>query len=322
MVENEMNEEMSFAELFKTHSNIPRNRLSPGDSVSGKVLRITKDSIFVDLGGKSEGIVEAEEFLDKEGHLTLKEGDRIELKVASIKDGIYLSKGMRVQGADAMEMLREAHQHQVPVEGRVSRTTKGGFEIDLSGIRAFCPASQMDMVFSEKPEEYIGQRHLFRIMEFKEKGRNLVVSRRVLLKEEQEKRSKETLALLQPGFDLEGKVTKLADFGAFVDIGGVEGMVHVSEISHERIKHPSEVLRINQEIKVKVMKLEEDKGGRQRISLSIKALEPDEWEKGFGFQEGEIISGKVSRLTDFGAFIEVAPGVDGQIGRASCRERV
>ncbi len=311
--EKEMEEEMSFAELFKTHPDIPSNKFSPGDSASGRVLRITKDTIFVDLGGKSEGIVDAEEFLDQEGNLTVKEGDRIELKVASIKDGIYLSKGMKVQGAEAMEMLREAHQHQVPVEGRVSGTTKGGFEITLSGIRAFCPASQIDIGFSEKPEEYIGQRHLFRIMEFKEKGRNLVVSRRVLLQEEQEKRSKETLALLQPGLDLEGKVTKLTDFGVFVDIGGIEGMVHVSEISHARIKHPSEVLKINQWIKVKVMKIEEDKGGRQRISLSIKALEPDGWERGFGFKEGEIISGKVSRLTDFGAFIEVAPGVDGLV---------
>jgi small subunit ribosomal protein S1 len=150
-------------------------------------------------------------------------------------------------------------------------------------------------------------------MEIKEKGKNVVVSRRVILEEEQEKRSKETLERLKPDLVCEGKVTKLADFGAFVDIGGVEGMVHISEISHPRIKHPSEILKMGQQVKVKVMKIESDKEGRPKISLSMKALEPDSWEKGLGFEEGQIVHGKVSRLMDFGAFVEVAPGVDGLV---------
>jgi small subunit ribosomal protein S1 len=135
----------------------------------------------------------------------------------------------------------------------------------------------------------------------------------VLLEEEQEKESIETLKRLRPDLECEGKVTKLTDFGAFVDIGGVEGMVHISEISHLRINRPSEILKSGQLVKVKVMKIELDKEGKRKISLSIKALEPDSWEKGLGFEEGEIIHGKVSRLTDFGAFIEVAPGVDGLV---------
>jgi small subunit ribosomal protein S1 len=150
-------------------------------------------------------------------------------------------------------------------------------------------------------------------MEIKEKGKNVVVSRRMLLQEEQEKKSIETLKRLKPDLECEGKVTKLTDFGAFVDIGGVEGMVHISEISHMRINRPSEILKSGQLVKVKVMKIELDKEGKRKISLSIKALEPDSWEKGLGFEEGEIIRGKVSRLTDFGAFIEVAPGVDGLV---------
>jgi small subunit ribosomal protein S1 len=150
-------------------------------------------------------------------------------------------------------------------------------------------------------------------MEIKEKGKNVVVSRRVLLEEEQEKKSIETLERLKPDLECEGKVTKLTDFGAFVDIGGVEGMVHISEISHARINHPSEILKPGQLVKVKVMKIESDKQGQPKVSFSIKALEPDSWEKGLGFEEGEIIHGKVSRLTDFGAFIEVAPGVDGLV---------
>jgi small subunit ribosomal protein S1 len=313
MTENDMEEKMSFAELLESSSETPGHKLFPGDKISGKVLKVGKDTIFVDLGGKSEGIADIQEFLGKDSILTVKEGDWVEMRVASIRDGIHLTRGMKVQGPDVLEILRDARENLIPVEGRVSKVIKGGFEVDLSGIRAFCPLGQIGLSFCEKPEEHVGARYPFRIIEIKEKGKNIIVSRRVLLEEEQEKKSKETLARLKPDLECEGKVTRLMDFGAFVDIGGIEGMVHVSEISHARINHPSEVLKPGQQVKVKVMKIEQDKGDRQRIALSMKALEPDPWEKGLGFQEGEIIRGKVSRLADFGAFVEVAPGVDGLV---------
>jgi small subunit ribosomal protein S1 len=313
MIEKDMNGEASFEELLKASPETPGRKLFPGDKVSGKVAKVSKDTVFVDLGGKSEGIADIQEFLDKEGHLTVKQGDWVEMRVASIRDGIHLTKGMKVQGADALDMLREAKENVIPVEGRISGVVKGGFEVNLSGIRAFCPLGQIDLAFCEKPEEHVGARYPFRIMEIKEKGKNIIVSRRVLMEEEREKKSKETLARLKPDLECEGKVTKLTDFGAFVDIGGIEGMVHISEISHGRINHPSEILKPGQQVKVKVMKIESDKEGRPKISLSIKALEPDAWDKGLGFEEGEIIPGKVSRLTDFGAFVEVAPGVDGLV---------
>jgi len=313
MAENEIEKEMSFAELFEANPETRDRKFFPGETVSGKVFKISKDTVFVDLGGKSEGIIDIQEFLDKDGKLTLREGESIALRVASIKDGIHLTKGIKVQGAEAFEILREAQLDLIPVEGRVSAVNKGGFEIDLSGTRAFCPLSQIDLQFCEKPEEHVGARYQFRIMEIQEKGRNIVVSRRVLLEEEQEQKSRETLAMLKPGLECEGKVTKLTPFGAFVDLGGIEGMVHVSEISHARINHPSEILKPGQQVKVKVMKIEQDKGDRQRIALSMKALEPDPWERGLGFEEGETIRGKVSRLADFGAFVEVAPGVDGLV---------
>jgi small subunit ribosomal protein S1 len=313
MTEKENNNETSFEELLRTSFETPGRKLFPGDKVSGKVMKIGKDTIFVDLGGKSEGLADIQEFLDKKGNLTIEQGDWVEMRVASIRDGVHLTKGMKVHGADALEILREAKENLIPVEGRVSGVVKGGFEIDLSGIRAFCPLGQFDLHFCEKPEEHVGLRSPFRIMEIKEKGKNIIVSRRVLLEEEQEKKSKETLARLKPDLECEGRVTKLTDFGAFVDIGGIEGMVHISEISHGRINHPSEILKTGQQVKVKVLKIETDKEGRVKVSLSIKALLPDSWEKGLGFEEGEIIRGKISRLTDFGAFIEVAPGVDGLV---------
>ena len=313
MKDNEMEEKESFAALFEASQEKTGRRLFLGDKVSGKVMKIGKDTIFVDLGGKSEGLADIQEFLDKKGNLTIEQGDWVEMRVASIRDGVHLTKGMKVQGPDSLDIFREAKENLIPIEGRVSSVVKGGFEIDLSGIRAFCPLGQIDLRFCERPEEHAGARYSFRIMEIKEKGKNIIVSRRVLLEEEQEKKSKETLARLKPDLECEGKVTKLTDFGAFVDIGGIEGMVHISEISHGRINHPSEILKPGQQVKVKVLKIEVDKEERPKVSLSIKALEPDSWEKGLGFEEGEIIHGKVSRLTDFGAFVEVAPGVDGLV---------
>ena len=308
-----MNEEASFEELLKASTETHGRKLFPGDKVSGRVAKVSKDTVFVDLGGKSEGIADIQEFLDKEGHLVVKQGDWVEMRVASTRDGIHLTKRMKVQGADALDMLREAKETVIPVEGRVSGVVKGGFEVTLSGIRAFCPLGQIDLAFCEKPEEHVGAKYLFRIMEIKERGKNIIVSRRVLMQEEREKKSKETLERLRPDLECEGKVTKLTDFGAFVDIGGIEGLVHVSEISHVRINRPSDVLKPGQQVKVKVMKIESDREGRPKISLSIKALEPDAWDRGLGLQEGEIIHGKVSRLADFGAFVEVAPGVDGLV---------
>ncbi len=313
MAENEKEEKETFAELFEASQEKTTRKLFPGEKISGEVLKVGKDTIFVDLGGKSEGIADIQEFLDKKGNLTVKQGDWVEMRVASIRDGIHLTKGMKVQGPDSLDILREAKENLIPVEGRVTKAVKGGFEIDFSGLRAFCPLGQIDISFCEKPEDHVGARYSFRIMEIKEKGKNIIVSRRVLSEEEREEKSKETLARLKPDLECEGKVTKLTDYGAFVDIGGIEGMVHISEISHGRITHPSEVLNPGQQVRVRVMKIEADKEGRPKISLSIKSLEPDAWEKGLGFEEGEIIRGKVSRLTDFGAFVEVAPGVDGLV---------
>jgi len=313
MTEKEMEEEISFAELLESVPKIPGGGLSPGDTVSGVVVKISKDTVFVDLGGKSEGIADVGEFRDPDGKLTVKEGDEVVLKVASVRKGIHLSKVIRARGAEAVYALQEAYKNQIPVEGRVAAVNKGGFDVDLSGIRAFCPISQIDLQYCEKPELHVGERYQFQIMEFKEKGKNIILSRRVLLQEERDKKGKETLATLKADLELEGQVTKLAAFGVFVDIGGIEGLVHISEISRGRIGHPSEVLEPGQIVKVKVLKMEPDKTGRPKISLSMKALEPEAWEMGFGFQEGDVISGKVSRLADFGAFIEVAPGVDGLV---------
>ena len=309
-------EEGSFAELFAQSSQTPYGRFSPGDRVKGTVVKINPETVFIDLGGKSEGTAETHEFKDENGTLTIQEGDEVELRVASVKGGIHLSKAIRARGAEAVEVLRDAFRNQLPVEGRVAGVNKGGFDVEISGLKSFCPISQMELRYCERPEEHVGARYQFRIIELKERGRNIIVSRRVLLQEEHEKKLQETLASLKPDLELEGQVTKLADFGAFVDIGGVEGMVHVSEISRSRIGHPSEVLKTGQTVRVRILRIEPGKKGRQKISLSMKVLEPDAWDQGLPFQEGDVVPGKVTRLADFGAFVEVAPGLDGLVHRS------
>ncbi len=309
-------EEGSFAELFEQSAQTPYGRFSPGDRVKGMVVKISPETVFIDLGGKSEGTADAHEFKDEDGTLKINEGDEVELRVASVKGGIHLSKAIKARGAEAVEILRDAFRNQLPVEGRVAAVNKGGFDVEISGLKSFCPISQMELRYCERPEEHVGARYQFRIMELKERGRNIIVSRRVLLQEEQEKKLQETLASLKPDLELDGQVTKLADFGAFVDLGGIEGMIHVSEISRSRIGHPSEVLKTGQTVRVRILKIEPGKKGRQKISLSMKVLEPDAWDAGLPFQEGDVIPGKVTRLADFGAFVEVAPGLDGLVHRS------
>jgi small subunit ribosomal protein S1 len=313
MADLEKEEDVSFAELFEQSSQTPGARFSPGDRVTGTIVKISKETVFVDLGGKSEGTADLAEFLDDEGNPKVHEGEEIELRVSSVRRGIHLSRSIKARGAEALEILREAQRNQMPVEGRVAAVNKGGFEVEISGLRGFCPISQIDIQYCEKPEEHVGQRYPFRIIEMKERGRNIILSRRALLQEEQEKRLKETLATLKPEMDVEGRVMRVMDFGAFVDIGGLEGMVHVSEISRARIAHPRDVLQAGQIVKARILRMETNRKGEPKVSLSMKVLEPEIWDTGLPFREGEIISGKVSRLADFGAFVQVAPGVDGLV---------
>ena len=313
MGDMEKEEDISFAELFEQSSQTPGARFSPGDRVNGTIVKISKETVFIDLGGKSEGTADLKEFLDEEGNPLVHEGEEIELRVSSVRRGIHLSRSIKARGAEALEILRDAQRNQIPVEGRVAAVNKGGFEVEISGMRGFCPISQIDLHYCEKPEEHVGQRYPFRITEMKERGRNIILSRRVLLQEEQEQKFQETLATLKPGLEVEGKVTRLMNFGAFVDIGGLEGLVHVSEISRARIGHPSEVLEPGQIVKARILKMETDQRGAPKVSLSMKVLEPEIWDTGLPFREGEVIKGKISRLADFGAFVEVAPGVDGLV---------
>ncbi len=292
-----------------------------GDKVKGKIVSITEENIFVDLGGKAEGVLEAAQVRDAEGNLTVKEGDTVDATVASVDENGTLvlrrRAGGRQGGRKQQEVsaeLRQAHENGLPVEGMVTGINKGGAEVQLAGMRAFCHMSQIELRYDEDPQQFVGQRLTFKISRLEE-GRtrpNIVLSRRAILEEEAQTRATETTEKLKVGATLTGKITSLTTYGAFVDLGGVEGMLHVSEIGYARVSHPKDVFTVGQEIEVQVIKVEAGKEGRDRISLSRRSLERDPWQDvADRFPEGTELDGRVMRLETFGAFIEIAPGIEG-----------
>lgn len=306
--------EESFAELFEQYSEGGGDDLNIGDKVAGSVIQVGESTVFVDTGTKLDGIVEREELLDEDGNCTVKEGDTVELYVVG-KDsgGIKLSRAL--SGIGGLAMLEEAKAGALPVEGHIDSTCKGGFNVTIMQRRAFCPVSQVDNRFVEDAEEYVGKTLEFLITKLEQHGRNIVVSRRALLERETAQAMETFTAETQVGDEIEGTVTRLAPFGAFVEImPGLDGLVHISQISHGRIGHPEEAVTVGQKVKAKITKYEHDDKGRLKISLSMKELAQDPWDTiSATFGEGDKVTGKVVRIAEFGAFVEIAPGIDGLV---------
>jgi small subunit ribosomal protein S1 len=307
--------EASFAELFEQYSEGGGDTLNVGDKVSGTVIQVGENAIFVDTGTKLDGIVDREELLDDDGNCTVKEGDVVELYVVgNDSGGIKLSRAL--SGIGGLAMLEEAKAGGLPVEGKVDSTCKGGFNVTLMQRRAFCPVSQIDNRFVENAEEYVGKTLEFLITKLEQRGRNIVVSRRALLEREAAESTAAFVTETQVGDVVEGTVTRLAPFGAFVEImPGLDGLVHISQLSHARVGHPEEAVTVGQRVKAKIVGIEQTgKADKLKISLSMKELAQDPWDTiASTFAEGDKVTGKVVRLADFGAFVEIAPGVDGLV---------
>ena len=294
-----------------------RPRLAIGDTVRGKVVSIGPEVTVVELAGGGEGTLETLELRDPEGALIAKEGETIEARVVALgeKQGFVSLRRGTIAGR-GREALGEAATTGVPVEGLITGVNKGGFEVDVGGVRGFCPLSQLELRPVADPAAYVGQRLSFRVSRYEEdrRGANLVLSRRALLEEEARARAVETQGKLVLGAVLPGVVTALKDFGAFVDVGGIEGLLPASEISFSRATRPSDVLAVGQSITVKVARIEkrDDPQRPLQISFSIKALDRDPWtEVAATLRPGSVTQGKVVRLEQFGAFVELAPGVEG-----------
>jgi len=295
-----------FAALFAQHE--ARRALERGQVVKGRVIQISDEHVFVDVGGKGEAWIDRAELVDEQGRLKVGVGDEVEATVVATGDEIRLSHRLR-QGGQAREALAVAAQTGVPVEGRVAGVIKGGYEVTVGGLRAFCPFSQMDLRRADSEQEYVGRVLEFRVTRFAEGGRNIVLSRRAVLEEQAAKAAEETRKKIAPDAVLPGRVVSLADFGAFVDLGGVQGLVPMGELSHARVERAGDRLRVGEPVTVKVLRVDEAKG---KVTLSLKALEGDPWAAvPTRLRERQVVRGRAVRATEFGVFVELLPGVDG-----------
>jgi small subunit ribosomal protein S1 len=297
----------------KAQAAAARN-VAPGTKVHGRIVAAGDDWLTIDFGGRSEGVAKTQPFRNDDGTLRVAVGDSLDMFVVESGDQIVLATSMRADAGEAARQLREAQASGLPVSGRVTGVNAGGLEVNLSGARGFCPVSQIEGGYCEDPSVYVGRTLEFVVTSIEEGRGKAVLSRRRLLRREEEERAQQLLATLKPGDEIDGTVARLELFGAFVDLGGVDGLVHVSEIRHERVGHPAEVLKSGERVRVKVMRIERDQKGRNRIALSIKACAPDPWESAAArFSPGARVTGTVARLTDFGAFVTLAPGIDGLV---------
>ena len=303
--------EKTFAELFG-ESEPDRGWLKPGQRMEAVIVKISPEWVFIDVGGKHEGYLDRREFLDKEGNLTVQEGQTIKAYFLSSQHNEKLFTTKVGAGEAGRAFLEEAWKNGIPIEGVVEREIKGGFEIKVAGdTRGFCPFSQMGLFRIETPADWVGQRLAFRVIEYGERGRNIVLSHRAILEEEQAKLREGLKASLREGQTVKGKVVSLQKFGAFVDLGGIQALIPISEIVWEHVADISEKLSLGQEVEAVVLKLDWEK---DRISLSLRSKLPDPWERvATEFPEGSSFTGTVARLTKFGAFITLLPGVDGLI---------
>jgi len=304
-----------FAALFEASMAGMSPGLQEGEQVRGRVVKISNDFAFVDLGGKSEGQISLHEFKDPDGNVVLNVGDTVEATVvgsASDEGAVRLSKsfgkGPRAKEM-AKEMLFEAYQNRLAVEGKVVGRNKGGYEVTVAGLRCFVPLSQIDRYKSIDPDVHVGQTYQFRIMEFREGGRNILLSRAQLQRDEAEARARVLRESLREGDVVTGKVRSIQAFGAFIDLGGLDGLLPISELSWTRVKDVKEVLNEGDTVSVQVLKFDK---ATDKLSFSLKALASNPWEEvGVRFVEGGIYRGKVMRIEPFGAFVSLQPGLEG-----------
>src|SRR5881398_841359 len=289
--------------------------INEGEVVHGEVVRVDKDEVLVDIGYKSEGVIPVAELSIRRSvnpEDEVKVGDEIDALVMTKEDAdgrLILSK-KRARFELAWKAIEQAHEQSEPVTGRVIEVVKGGLILDL-GVRGFLPASLVDIRRVQDLDEYLGQELRCKVIELNRSRNNVVLSRRAVLEDERKEQRQQILDKLAPGAVVEGTISNIVDFGAFVDLDGMEGLIHISELSWSHVNHPSEVLEIGQKVDVKVLDIDRD---RLRISLGLKQTQTDPWQQVLeSYGEGDIVSGKVTKVVTFGAFVEILPGVEGLV---------
>ena len=298
--------EDDFAAMFE--ASIQARPLARGQQVEGTIVRIGKEVALVDVGGKSEAVLDVAELRNEEGALEAAVGDRIQATVVSTQGGVTLSRKLARKAATDRQ-IEDAFESRLPVEGTVQGVVKGGYEVRIGHSRAFCPLSQIDTARTTDPEVHVGQRYTFRIVEYKEGGRNIVVSRRALQEEGQQVRAAEVRQTVIPGAILRGRVVSVPPFGAFVDLGGgVQGLVHVSEMGWSRNTDAAQIVSPGDEVTVKVLRTDD---ASNKIALSMKQAGDDPWTRvPASYAVGQVRNARVTRVADFGAFVELEPGIE------------
>jgi len=303
--------EETFGALFE--ESLQHKHFDEGEVVPGTVVSIEKEYVMVDIGDKCEGQVPIEDFRDPSGEVKVQMGDRIEILVERRQEEqgvIYLSKS-KAEKKKLWENLDNAYRNQTPVTGKVGERVKGGYIVDISGIKAFMPGSQADIRPVRDPDALVGREELFQVLKFNRRRMNLVVSRRGVMEKEHREKREHTLAEIEEGMILKGKVKNITDYGAFIDIGGLDGLLHITDMSWKRTGHPSELIAVGDEIEVKILKFDK---ANEKVSLGLKQLEPDPWDNiDKKYPVRTVVQGKVVNITDYGAFVELEPGVEGLV---------
>ena len=309
--ENANEPEESFAELFTKQSNLP-GRLEPGQKVKTRVISVVNDAVYVDLGGKSEGVIDLAELTTDDGTCTVKQGEEIEAFFVSVQHGVRkLTTKIRGYSTLTLAEIRDAHAAGLPVSGKVRSEVKGGFEVSVGGVRCFCPLSQIDLKGARDVGSYVGQTLPFKVLEYDEDGQNIILSRRALLEEQRDAEIEKLKASLTVGTELTGKVRSVQSFGAFLDLGGVDGLIPVSEMAWGRVEKPEDLLSTGDEVRVRIIGID---WAKQRVTLSLKALQSDPWESmAERYHVDDQVRGVIVRLTQFGAFVNLEQGIDGLI---------
>ena len=299
--------EDDFAAMFE--ASIKAKQYERGQTVEGTIVGFGHEVAFVNVGGKGEAVIDLDELKNEDGAVELAVGDRIQAVVVSTSGGLTLSRKL-ARGSASDKQVTAAFHARLPVEGKVDREVKGGYEVRIGRQRAFCPISQIDIARTTDPAVHIGRVYSFQIVDYREGGRNIVVSRRVLLEQEKQTRADEIRRSIVPGAVLKGHVVSVREYGAFVDLGGgIQGLLHVSDMGWSRVPDAAQAVAAGDEITVKVLRVDE---ATQKIALGVKQLSEDPWSMvPATFEVGEVRTGRVTRVAEFGAFVELAPGIEG-----------
>lgn len=300
-----------FEALLNAQFSSYRKGFNPGAKVSGVVLRVDAAHVAIDVNTKQEGLIDLAEFCDAEGNVTVKPGDPVQIIFVGPRDGALLFTTRAGNGAGAANSsLAAAFASELVMEGTVQSEINGGYEVQIAGQRAFCPYSQISL-FKQEGASYTGQKFLFRVMEYDPENRNVVVSRRLVLEQEREAQREALQASIEPGQIRTGKVSRLTEFGVFVDLGGIDGLIPLKELAWQRDVKPEDVVKPGDTVQVQVRETDWTRG---RVSLSLRGAQPDPWDDVVArYPVGSMLHGKVTRLERFGAFVEIVPGVEGLI---------